>query len=209
MEQLRCEIPESDESLRLWSERGVMDPAKPVACRLCDQSFRNESAALAHISQHHGGLQRYRESFLSLEACQPHEVKGEEWRRILANFSEFSTQSARTWHEKAEAGKMLQVRQMSACCVCARGFWLEELLFAPFIGPDSPVQNPKSVARLLSAGRYHERWPLIPWSELEASSCVLEGERILLHTRRVPAGASHVRQHVFISRKYICVCTRM
>ena len=188
MDNLRCRIPDEDESLRAWNQRGIMDPAKPVACRLCEESFRNEKAALDHIQRHHGGTTRYRETFLSLEACQPHEVMGEEWRRILANFSEFSTQSARTWHEKNEAGKNLKVRQISACCICARSYWLEDLLFRPFIGADSPVQNPRSVARLLSAARYHERWPLIPWSELEASSRPLEGELILLHTRRVPAG---------------------
>jgi len=189
MQHLACPESELEPALRSWSERGIMESKLPIPCRLCGVSFTMESEACAHFDVFHGGLKRYREEFLCLEACRPHVVKGEEWRHILANFSEFSTQAAKSWNERQKQRRAPRSRCMSCCCICARSFWSEELTLAPFAGPDSPILNSSSVAKLLSAKRYFEKWPLYLWEELEASSIVLGGELILVNSKRVPDDA--------------------
>jgi len=189
MQHLACPESELEPALRSWSERGIMESKLPIPCRLCGVSFTMESEACAHFDVFHGGLKHYREEFLCLEACRPHVVKGEEWRHILANFSEFSTQAAKSWNERQKQRRAPRSRCMSGCCICARSFWSEELTLAPFAGPDSPILNSSSVAKLLSAKRYFEKWPLYLWEELEASSIVLGGELILVNSKRVPDDA--------------------
>ena len=60
------------------------------------------------------------------------------------------------------------------------------------------MKNPAAVADILSASRYHDAWPLIPWDHLLASALDLlhldsEGNqtstKVLMHKRRVPASA--------------------
>ena len=92
---------------------------------------------------------------------------------ILANFSEFSTQAAKSWNERQKERRAPMSRCMSGCCICARSFWSEDLTFAAFAGPDSPIQNAKSVAKLLSPNRYFDKWPVYLWDELKASSILL------------------------------------
>ena len=173
MEHLACEEPEQDPALRPWKDRGIMEPSTPIPCRLCDESFTMESEATAHFNVVHGGLKRYRDEFLCLEGCSQHEVKGQEWRHILANFAEFSTQAAKSWDQRQKQRRAPMSRCMSGCCICARSFWSEDLTFAAFAGPESPIQNAKSVAKLLSSKRYFEKWPLYLWDELKASSILL------------------------------------
>ena len=78
---------------------------------------------------------------------------------------------------------------MSGCCICARSFWAEELIFSPFIGPDSQIQNLKTFVKLLSTERYSAKWNSYVWEELAASSIVLGGALILVNTKRVPGDA--------------------
>ena len=54
---------------------------------------------LQHLDEKHGGRQRYRNAYLSLMQLAPHVVNGQEWRAIVANFSEFYTRSATDWEK--------------------------------------------------------------------------------------------------------------
>ena len=65
-----------EEDLREWLEEPVPVAAQP--CLLCQEGFEHRVDLLAHIDAVHGGLQRYRNAFLSLEALCPHVVTGQE-----------------------------------------------------------------------------------------------------------------------------------
>lgn len=90
----------------------------------------------------------------------------------------------------------------TACVVCARRFWREQLkLLILFQDPsdsgeskDSAVEAVASgqqerLCRLLGVQRYSRRWPKIPLEELLSSSVehpYCKGEHLLLHKRRMP-----------------------
>ncbi len=61
-------------------------------------------------------------------------------------------------------------RCFSACVLCAMQDWSEKLASVYLVGPQCTIPSPAWVADLLAADKYHARWPLIPRSELEASS---------------------------------------
>ena len=60
-------------------------------------SFSCREDFLSHVDAEHGGLQRYRNAFFSLAALLPHVVRGQEWRAILGNFSEFISRASKDW----------------------------------------------------------------------------------------------------------------
>ena len=75
------------------------------------------------------------------------------------------------------------------CAFCARSFWTEEMLEVFLHGPENFMQNAEAVWQLLSVDRYHQRWPLIPLKQLEASAVDVGTSRkrklVLMHKRRV------------------------
>ena len=82
--------------IREWSERA--EPVLPQPCRLCpDTAFVKREDLLAHIDAEHGGLQRYRNALFATLSLLPYVVKGQEWRAVQANFSEFFARSAMDW----------------------------------------------------------------------------------------------------------------
>ena len=87
---------EPEVSLKQWSARA--EPGLPQPCRLCrDKAFLNRQHWEAHVNEEHGGAQRYRNALFSLLALTPYVARGEEWRSVLANFSEFYARSAMGW----------------------------------------------------------------------------------------------------------------
>ena len=91
-EALAHPAAKDDDGLRAYSGRAT--PCDPLPCRLCPGiAFCSEHLLTTHVNEEHGGIEKYRHAFLCEEACQGHEVTGEEWRMILASFAEFSTQS--------------------------------------------------------------------------------------------------------------------
>ena len=188
-EALELPAPQEDDGLRPFSSRGVC--ADPLPCRLCPGlAFRSEAILVTHINEEHGGVEKYRQLFLCEEACQGHEVMGEEWRMILANFAAFQTQSATSWDDLNDMVKGTpHVRCRGGCCICARTAWSEDHRWAPLLGPQCPFQNCHKVAMLLSTATYAEKWPLIPKSELEGSSVLFHETLILVNTRRIPREA--------------------
>ena len=140
-EALELPAPQEDDGLRPFSSRGVC--ADPLPCRLCPGlAFRSEAILVTHINEEHGGVEKYRQLFLCEEACQGHEVMGEEWRMILANFAAFQTQSATSWDDLNDMVKGTpHVRCRGGCCICARTAWSEDHRWAPLLGPQCPFQN--------------------------------------------------------------------
>ena len=84
------------ETCKEWHHQA--EPSLPQPCRLCsDKEFIRREEWLDHVNEEHGGLQRYRNALFSQLALSPYVVKGQEWRAILANFSEFFARSAMDW----------------------------------------------------------------------------------------------------------------
>ena len=95
-------------------------------------------------------------------------------------------------------------REESACVVCARRFWKDELkLLFLFDDPTGQEERPTGIdavpghqqdrlCRLLGVERYKRRWPHIDGEELQRSAVehpFLPGQFLLLHKRRMPADA--------------------
>ena len=90
----------------------------------------------------------------------------------------------------------------TACVVCARRFWREQLkmliLFQDPAGSTEmengavdviPCGQQERLCRILGVERYSRRWPKIPLEALHASAVehpYCKGEHLLLHKRRMP-----------------------
>ena len=134
-----------------------------------------------HAAAVHGGVQAYRNRLFSLAGIAPRRVTGQEWRLIVANFSEFQVRGAMDWQRFSKP--MLAAlpeglprelrwdpRQLVACVFCATVGWGETRRFLYLAGPLCSLKDPTAVARLLAVERYGSRWPNIPIEELDASS---------------------------------------
>ncbi|CAE7197789.1 tkt [Symbiodinium sp. CCMP2592] len=88
-----------------------------------------------------------------------------------------------------EASALSCARERIGCAFCARCFWRESMQQCFLKGPKCFMAAAETVWEMLSLKRYHERWPLIPTKELEASSVDVGTARcpvlVLLHKRRV------------------------
>jgi hypothetical protein len=177
----------------------------PQPCRLCpDTAFVKREDLLAHIDAEHGGLQRYRNALFATLSLLPYVVKGQEWRAVQANFSEFFARSAMDWEwftpemdellatpDGLDADHRWSPRCMQACVFCARRLWQEDLYEVYLAGEYCFMQSPKKVAEMLRWERYHEHWPDIPVEELRGSAVSLgagapgDEPLLLLHKRRV------------------------
>ena len=133
---------DSDVHTLKWDANAL--PCKPLTCLLCPNrmEFLCREKWLEHVDEHHGGRQRYRDAYLSLAQLAPHVVTGQEWRVIVANFSEFYSRSARDWEKftpemqaAVTSGRGIprevrwQPRRREACVFCARSHWLELVIF--------------------------------------------------------------------------------
>ena len=194
---------EPDVSVREFSQRA--EPMLPQPCRLCpDTAFLKREDFLAHVDAEHGGLQRYRNALFSMLSLSPYVVKGQEWRAVQANFSEFFARSAMDWEyftsemeerlaspEGLAADHRWSPRGLQACVFCARRLWQEELYVVYLAGDWCFMQSPEKVAELLHWETYHEHWPDIPVEELKGSAVSLgvgapdDEPLLLLHKRRV------------------------
>ena len=84
----------------------------------------------------------------------------------------------------------------TACVVCARRFWREQLkMLILFQDPDGSTELENGAVdvipcgRILGVDRYSRRWPKIPLEALHASAVehpYCKGEHLLLHKRRMP-----------------------
>ena len=172
---------------------------------------------LQHIDNHHGGLQRYRNALFSLLSIMPYVVKGQEWRAIVSNFTEFFSRSAMDWEKftremrrllTSEQGLPFQSRwsprARRACVFCARLLWQEELFDLFLAGPECFMKSPERVADLLAWEEYSAHWSDIPVEELKASAVDLrlgatdEFRLVLLHKRRVNEAQASGNQKVFV-----------
>ena len=88
-----------DVAVRTWEAQPK--PCGPVQCMLCrpGKDFDCREDLPQHISETHGGRQRYRNAYLCLMQLAPHIVSGQEWRVILANYTEFYCRSANDWEQ--------------------------------------------------------------------------------------------------------------
>ena len=201
-----------DVTVRQWDARPTS--CGPVQCMLCPigTDFQCREKWLQHLDAEHGGRQRYRNAYLAMMQLAPHIVSGQEWRVIVANFSEFYCRSATDWEnftvgmkamlsngDKIPAELRWQPRQRTACVFCARAHWLEELHELFLAGDECFMAQPHKVWELLAVNRYADRWPLIAATgELEASAVKLlapgpqhkkprtvNEHQVLLHKRRV------------------------
>ena len=156
----------------------------PQPCRLCpDTAFLKREDLLQHIDETHGGMQRYRNALFSMSSLLPYVVRGQEWRAVQANFSEFFARSAIDWEyftpemesllaspEGLPPEKRWSPRSLQACVFCARRLWQEDLYELYLAGEYCFMQNPKAVAEMLDWSHYHEHWPDIPVAELKGSA---------------------------------------
>ena len=69
-------VPGEDTSLRVWPMSAVQIEKQP--CLLCECHYTTRAELLRHIDEEHGGLQRYRNTFLHLELLCPHVVRASE-----------------------------------------------------------------------------------------------------------------------------------
>ena len=172
-------------SCRIWSKSA--EPCLPQPCRLCpDRAFVSREEWQAHVDEHHGGTQRYRNALWSLLSLSPYVVKGQEVRSVIANFSEFYARSALDWEKFTTTmatemqdspgtvpSERWHPRSRRACAFCARSLWREQLAEVYLAGPKCFMKAPDRVAELLSWESYHERWPDIPAQNLQASAVAL------------------------------------
>ena len=101
-------------------------------------------------------------------------------RHYVSNYATFLRHAALDWeehfvsavHNSEEPVPLLRCR--AGCAFCARSFWTEEMSEVFLHGPENFMQNADAVWQLLSVERYHQRWPLIPLKELEASAVDVE-----------------------------------
>ena len=204
------------ETCKEWHHQA--EPSLPQPCRLCsDKEFIRREDWLDHVNIEHGGLQRYRNALFSQLALSPYVVKGQEWRAILANFSEFFARSAMDWENYSpQMEQSLQEgvglapssrwapRSRQACVFCARSMWREDLEEVFLAGPNCFMASPSLVAEMLDWKLYHEHWPDIPEAELKASAVNLrvgssENYRlVLLHKRRVSQAQASGEQEAFV-----------
>ena len=201
--------------MRQWSERA--EPTLPQPCRLCNAEFLKREDWLAHVVAEHGGLQRYRNALFSLLSLQPYVVKGQEWRAIAANFSEFFARAALDWDNfTPQMNEMLwspdglsaehrwTPRCLQACVFCTRRLWQEDLLEVFLAGPQCFMRRPDIVAEMLAWERYHEAWEHIPVAELKASAVWLrigtttQERLVLMHKRRVDDAQRRGEKAVFV-----------
>ena len=131
------------------------------------------------------------------EAFQgPHEVRGQEMRRIVGNHASHQTCCApSSGCINHSGGPPEAARSLGGCAICGRSFWREDLYdLHLFTRPASGVTGASSaheegvhrekvaatsfavrprcakrVHELLDVRRYHHRWPKIPTHELFAS----------------------------------------
>lgn len=214
--KLRRGLP--DETCKVWADKA--EPSLPQPCRLCqDKEFCCREDWLKHVNEEHGGLQRYRDALFTLLSLSPYVVKGQEWRAILQNFSEFFARSSLDWEnftpemQEAMASKggvgpdeRWVCRSRCACVFCARKHWREELHEVFLAGPDCFMESPAEVAKLLHWKAYHQHWPDIPEEELKASAVKLrigdteprEYQLVLLHKRRVSQAQADGDEKVFV-----------
>ncbi|CAK0880981.1 unnamed protein product [Prorocentrum cordatum] len=68
--------------------RGEAPPCLPRACHLCEASYPTKEALQKHVRRVHGGDQRAREAWLSLESEKPHFVETAGKRRIPMHFAQ-------------------------------------------------------------------------------------------------------------------------
>ena len=149
------------EQLRPFSSKPV--PILPQPCRLCEKSFPTRELWQAHVDQEHGGLQRYRNAFLSLASVVPYVVRGQEWRLAMSSYTEFLTRAAKDWENFTESmlaamasaeglphGQRWEHRHRAACVFCARLFWSEDLVKVHLAGDDCFMRNPGAVAKMLA-----------------------------------------------------------
>ena len=172
-----------EEQLREWPEMAVSMSQQP--CLLCEADFGDRSALLQHIDDKHGGLQRYRNAMLMLESLSRHVVVGSEVRQYVRNYATFLREARIDW----DGADDVSLRRRLGCCFCARSFWKEDLLEVFLAGQQCFMLNPDAVWQFLSVERYKQRWPLIPESELLASSVSVSDSfgqkvQVLLHKRR-------------------------
>ena len=206
----------ADETCKEWHDKA--EPSLPQPCRLCqNQEFLRREDWLRHVDEEHGGLQRYRNALFSQLALSPYVVKGQEWRAIVANYSEFFARSAMDWEnfttrmeQDLQGGIGLPPssrwapRSRQACVFCARLMWREDVKEVFLAGPSCFMTSPALVAELLDWNKYHEHWPKIPEAELKASAVNLrEGNTeirklVLLHKRRVNQAQASGKQEVFV-----------
>ena len=205
-----------EEICKVWSDRA--EPSRPQPCGLCpDQEFNTRGDLLAHVDAVHGGTQRYRNAYLTLRSLSPCVVKGQEWRAVLGNYSEFFARSALDWErltpdmesllwtsEGLPADRRWEPRSRQACVFCCRLLWREELFSVFLAGDECFMASPSRVADLLSWERYHQHWPDIPQAELKASAVNLrigatdEYRLVLLHRRRVSEAQARGDEEVHI-----------
>ncbi|CAJ1413970.1 unnamed protein product [Effrenium voratum] len=174
-------LPQEHQKLREWPEQPVLLGAQP--CLLCSGAdFASRGELLAHIDAQHGGLQRYRNAFLRMESLCSHVVTGSEVRHYVGNYAEFLRSSAMDWDQQKPA----QPRERLGCAFFSSALHKCGLHLA---GPKCFMKKPAAVWAMLSVERYHERWPLIPLEELEASAVQMspstEAKLVLLHKRRL------------------------
>ena len=62
-------------------------PMLAHVCKLCEASYSTQEGIDEHITWVHGGMVRYRETWLFLERCQPHATSPQEQRAAVENFS--------------------------------------------------------------------------------------------------------------------------
>ena len=185
------------EVLRVWPMEAVVMPRQP--CHLCDAGFEDRASLLGHIAKEHGGLQKYRNAMLCLQSFCPHVVVGSEVRYYVSNYSTFLRHASMDW----EGPCLTELRGGHGCAFCARWFWLEELWAAHLAGEQYFMQNAPAVWTLLSVDRYHQRWPKIPLTELQASGVQVRAADgsvhvVLLHKRRVSAAAARGEEPVYV-----------
>ena len=138
----------------------------------------------------------------------PYVVSGQEWRAIVAKFSEFYSRSATDWEKftpemlsalNTEEGLRPEERwlprQTAACVFCARSHWLEELHSLHIAGDRCFMRQPNKVWKMLEVSRYAERWPLVAATgELQASS-------VEVHTRSPKGGTKKSNKHQLLLHK--------
>lgn len=196
-------IPGNDigDEQRLCQREDALTLPFPDLCLLCGKGFACSHDLVEHCNAWHGNYKEYRKRvlFLTRETGLA-KIPGQSKRAMIQNVAQFQTQcvpglQANDWARLDNGVSRFHSRKEVACAVCARLEFLEQLesvfLFRENENLDPEhccVVTAEGIDKILSVRRYASRWPLIPSTELHASSIIHPSYphmRWLLHTRVV------------------------
>lgn len=186
---------------------------------MCGKGFACAHDLVEHCDACHGNYKEYRKRILFLaKETGLAKILDQSKSAMIQNVAQFQTQSvpglqATDWPRLDSGVSAFQARKEIACAACARLKFLEKLE-SVFLSRETENLDPEQysvvsaagIDKILSVYRYASRWPLIPSTELHASSIIhplYPHMRWLLHTRVVKIKKNILEHEVSLKKTHL------